>query len=92
MKDGYLVPNAFTPNGDGRNDCFGVSTWGAVTDFEFSIFSRWGERVFYTKDPRQCWDGRFKGEDQSSNVFVYQIRAKGICGDIYRKGTVVLIR
>jgi gliding motility-associated-like protein len=92
IQNGYLVPNAFTPNGDGKNDCFGVQTWGAVTDFEFSIFSRWGERVFFTKDPKQCWDGRYKGTEQSSNVFVYQIRAKGLCGDIYRRGTVTLIR
>jgi gliding motility-associated-like protein len=92
VQNGYVVPNAFTPNGDGKNDCFGVQTWGAVTDFEFSIFSRWGERVFFTKDPKQCWDGRYKGTEQSSNVFVYQIRAKGFCGDIYRKGTLTLIR
>jgi gliding motility-associated-like protein len=92
MANAYLVPNAFTPNGDGKNDCFGVQTWGAVTNFEFSIFSRWGERVFYTKDPKQCWDGRYKGVEQSANVFVYQIKAKGLCGEIYRKGTFVLIR
>jgi gliding motility-associated-like protein len=92
IQNGYLVPNAFTPNGDGRNDCFGVQTWGAVTDFEFSIYSRWGERIFYTRDPKQCWDGRYKGTEQSSNVFVYQITAKGFCGQIYRKGTFTLIR
>jgi gliding motility-associated-like protein len=90
--NGYLVPNAFTPNGDGKNDCFGVTTWGAVSDFELSIFNRWGERVFYTKDSKQCWDGRYKGTEQNANVFVYQIKAKGLCGDIYRKGTFVLIR
>lgn len=44
----YPIPNAFTPNGDGKNDCFGVMTWGAVTSFEFTIYSRWGVRVFYT--------------------------------------------
>jgi gliding motility-associated-like protein len=92
IENGYLVPNAFTPDGDGRNDCFGVQTWGAVTNFELSIFNRWGERVFYTRDPRQCWNGTYKGVQQSANVYVYQIRAKGLCGDIYRKGTVVLIR
>lgn len=92
MENGYLVPNAFTPNGDGKNDCFGVETWGAVTNFEFSIYSRWGERIFYSRDPRQCWDGTYKGIPQTANVFIYQIRAKGLCGDIYRKGTFALIR
>jgi gliding motility-associated-like protein len=92
VENGYLVPNAFTPNGDGKNDCFGVQTWGFVTDFSFSIYNRWGERVFHTTDPRQCWDGRYKGTEQSANVFVYQITAKGFCGSIYRKGTFTLIR
>jgi gliding motility-associated-like protein len=92
IENGYLVPNAFTPNGDGRNDCFGVQSWGAVTNFTLSIFNRWGERVFYTKNPSDCWDGRLRGTEQSANVFVYQITAKGLCGDIYRKGTFTLIR
>jgi gliding motility-associated-like protein len=90
--EGYLVPNAFTPNGDGKNDCFGMQSWGAVTEFELSVFNRWGERVFYTKDPRQCWDGKYKGKEQPSSAFVYQVSANGLCGKIYRRGTVILIR
>jgi gliding motility-associated-like protein len=92
VANGYLVPSAFTPNADGKNDCFGVQTWGFVTDFSLSVYNRWGERVFYTTDPRQCWDGKYKGVEQSTSVFVYQIKAKGFCGDIYRKGIVTLIR
>jgi|GEM_PF-376332 len=90
--NGYYVPNAFTPNGDMRNDCFGVKNWGLVTNFEFSVYNRWGERVFYTRDPSGCWNGMYKNTMQPPGAFVYQIRAKTICGDVYRKGTVVLIR
>jgi hypothetical protein len=42
----FYIPNAFTPNGDGKNDCFGVRSWGPVETFEFSIFNRWGNGYF----------------------------------------------
>jgi gliding motility-associated-like protein len=90
---GYLMPSAFTPNNDGKNDCFGVSAWGQVTDLRFQIYNRWGELVFQTTDPSLCWDGTYKGVPQSAAAFVYQVTAKTICGGpVYRKGTVVLIR
>lgn len=88
----YNLPNAFTPNGDGMNDCFGVATWGAVKDLQLSIYSRWGNLVYQTNDPTQCWDGTFKGQKMRSEVFVYQLRATTNCGPVYRKGTVTLIR
>ncbi len=87
-----LLPNAFTPNGDGRNDCFGIRKWGAVSNLEFSIFNRWGERVFFTNNPMQCWDGTYKGQWQPNDVFVYIVKANSVCGKIFVKGTVTLIR
>ncbi|MDQ2863475.1 MAG: gliding motility-associated C-terminal domain-containing protein, partial [Bacteroidota bacterium] len=42
----YLLPNSFTPNGDGVNDCFGIKYWGIVKELNFSIYNRFGERVF----------------------------------------------
>ena len=90
--NGFKLPSAFTPNNDGKNDCFGIKLWGAVTNLDFKIFNRWGELVFSTTDPSKCWDGTLKGLQQSSAVFVYQITAETICGKIYRKGTVVLVR
>jgi gliding motility-associated-like protein len=88
----YQLPTGFTPNNDGLNDCFGVSKWGYITDLELSIFNRFGERVFFTKDPSNCWDGKYKGSPQDSGTFVYLIKAKGVCGEFTRKGVVVLIR
>ncbi len=91
--NGYGLPTAFTPNSDGKNDCFGVKSWGAVTRLEFSVYNRWGERVFYTTSPSGCWDGTYKSVAQGTGGFVYYIKAKTICGgEISRKGTVVLIR
>jgi gliding motility-associated-like protein len=88
----YQLATGFTPNNDGLNDCFGVAKWGYITSLEFSIFNRFGERVFFTKDPSLCWDGKYKGSPQDSGVFVYLIKAKGICGQFTRRGTVVLMR
>ncbi|OQP62651.1 hypothetical protein A3860_26945 [Niastella vici] len=88
----YPVPNAFTPNNDGKNDCFGLKRWGQVIELKFEVFNRWGERVFTTTDPMQCWDGRFKGELQPAGGFVYRIKAVTRCGSISRSGMVMLIR
>lgn len=89
----YLMPNAFSPNGDGLNDCYGIKYWGTIDKLEFSIYNRWGERIFYTADPRACWDGTYKGIKQNGDVFVYMIRAKTLCSEeVFRKGTFVLIR
>lgn len=57
-QQGLVVPNVFTPNGDGVNECFlieGVA--GYESCYELSIFNRWGKKVFTSSDPKQCWDG-----------------------------------
>lgn len=89
----YLMPNAFTPNKDGLNDCFGLKYWGGITKLEFNIYNRFGQIVFQTNNPTDCWNGKFKGVDADFGTYVYQIKATTICGgDIYRKGTFVLLR
>ncbi len=89
---GYLLPSAFTPNGDGKNDCFGVKSWGMVADLDFSVFNRWGVLLFHTKDATQCWDGTYKGVPQNSGTYVYQVFGTTSCGPVFRKNTIVLIR
>lgn len=88
-----LMPTAFTPNNDGLNDCFGIKYWGQILELEFSIFNRWGQRVFFTQNPSACWDGTVAGIQQNPGVFVYMIKAKTSCEDyVFKKGTFVLIR
>ncbi|HXB92435.1 MAG TPA: gliding motility-associated C-terminal domain-containing protein, partial [Puia sp.] len=88
----YPVASAFTPNNDGNNDCFGLKNWGRVTSLEFSMFNRWGQRVFFTTDPQQCWDGTYKGIPQPAGGYAYLIKAATVCGTAFRKGVVMLIR
>ncbi len=91
-KNLFSVPNAFTPNHDGINDCFGIRKWGDVTIKEFSVYNRWGQRVFDTRTPGDCWNGTFHGEMQDTGQYVYVIQAVSFCGNITRTGTVLLIR
>ncbi|MGN6293021.1 MAG: gliding motility-associated C-terminal domain-containing protein [Chitinophagaceae bacterium] len=92
-KGGYLMPSAFTPNNDGLNDCYGIKFWGIIDNIEFSVFDRWGVRVFYSKERDACWDGTYKGEKQPAGVYVYMIKASTNCANpVFRKGTFVLVR
>ncbi|RYE21725.1 MAG: T9SS type B sorting domain-containing protein [Sphingobacteriales bacterium] len=88
----YDVPNSFTPNNDGKNDCFGVRHWGAATGFQLMIFNRWGEKVFETNNLSQCWDGRYKGQPADGGGYVYYIKSVNLCGETFKKGNVLLIR
>lgn len=88
----YLVANAFTPNADNLNDCFGLKFWDDLTKLDFAIFNRLGEVVFRTSDPKQCWDGTFKRVRQPAGTYVYRIVATNDCLNIERHGTLVLIR
>jgi len=88
----FVLPNAFTPNGDRYNQCFGIQRWGNVTVHEFAIYNRWGQRVFSTKDPTKCWDGTINGKPQASGAYAYVITASSFCGEVTKKGLVMLIR
>jgi len=87
----FVLPNAFTPNNDGKNDCFGIKRWGNVEVIQMSIFNRWGQIVFETKDPKKCWDGTIKGQKQASGGYTYVIKARSFCGDIVKKGIFLLL-
>jgi gliding motility-associated-like protein len=66
------VPNAFTPNGDGKNDVFRVET-GAYTSFRLRIFNRWGEMVFESQSHGQAWNGRMEGQNAPIDTYVYHL-------------------
>jgi gliding motility-associated-like protein len=91
-RDAYPVPTAFTPNGDGLNDCFHVRFWGTVSQFRMDVFNRWGELVFSTTDIQKCWDGTSRGKTQPTGNFPFLISGTGLCGDIRRMGIVTLVR
>lgn len=88
------VPNAFTPNNDGVNDKFCLQGWDAcIKDFKIVIYDRWGEKVFESGDPNFCWDGIYKGQLLSSDVYIYSLSAT-FKDDVIetKKGNITLIR
>jgi gliding motility-associated-like protein len=91
-KNFFRVPNAFSPNGDGHNDCWGIQYWPGVTVQELDVFNRWGGIVFTTKNPDDCWNGTFNGQVQPAGAYVYVIRAATPCGLVTRTGAVFLVR
>jgi len=91
-KISFFMPNAFTPNNDGLNDCYGIKYPGLTDKFELSIYNRWGERIFYTKNPADCWNGRYKGVAQDIGVYVFMVKSDGPCGSRFEKGLFTLIR
>lgn len=66
----FFVPDAFSPNGDGRNDYLFVRG-NNLRKMRFSIFNRWGEKLFETEDPSIGWDGSYKGQDLNSGVYTW---------------------
>jgi gliding motility-associated-like protein len=70
------IPNAFTPNGDGINDTFGVKGEG-IKDFHLVIFNRWGEIIFESREARKQWDGKVDGQQVEQGVYVYELFANG---------------
>jgi gliding motility-associated-like protein len=88
-----FVPTGFTPNGDGKNDIIRPVAVGISKLEYFRIYNRWGQLVFSTSINGQGWNGKIKGKDQSSNVYVWIVKGVDFTGkEIIAKGTVTLIK
>ncbi|MES2629937.1 MAG: gliding motility-associated C-terminal domain-containing protein, partial [Bacteroidota bacterium] len=71
------IPNSFSPNGDGVNDVFKPVLLGGIPEsYELSIFNRWGELVYYTRDYMRGWDGTANGEASKQDVYVYHLKVR----------------
>ena len=91
-----FVPNTFTPNKDWKNDVFTITATN-MDKFEFRIFNRWGEVVFYSTDADFTWDGTFKGKPLPDGVYVwrmdYTIKLRdGSYEDRDESGSITLMR
>jgi gliding motility-associated-like protein len=66
-----VIPNAFTPNGDARNDVLNVLPISEVSTVKLTIVNRWGQVMFSTKTIHDAWDGKFKGVDCDVDTYFY---------------------
>lgn len=87
-----LVPNAFSPNGDGINDEWKVA-YRSLLGFECWIFDRYGNEIKHFSNPSEGWDGKRGGKLVPPGVYYYVIQAKGADGREYKKsGDINILR
>jgi gliding motility-associated-like protein len=78
----FWMPNAFSPDGDTRNDYFiPEGTGWAPDDYKFEIYDRWGELIFKTTDQTMAWDGKVRGSKGTDEIYIWHVFLK----DIYDK-------
>jgi gliding motility-associated-like protein len=88
-----FLPDAFTPNADGRNDVFHALGKGNHFVLSFRIVNRWGQTVFESADVKAGWDGTLGGVAQPMDTYFYYLKYE--CGTkeiIEKKGELTLIR
>ncbi len=88
----FYVPGAFTPNNDNLNDILIPQIPGGAKLEYFTVFNRWGQKVFSTKINAAGWDGKWQGKIQPVGTFVWTCRYIVLSGRIIdRKGTFTLL-
>jgi gliding motility-associated-like protein len=74
-----FFPNTFTPNRDELNDLWGPVT-SNIEEIEWTIWNRWGEKIFHARDLNTKWDGNKKSATVPNGVYVYQAKWKNVRG------------
>jgi gliding motility-associated-like protein len=94
-----FFPNAFSPNGDGINDCFRgyLATDFQLIEYQLFVFNRWGCEVFRSSNVEECWDGSFRGKEMVEGALIWYITAKtvdcyGASVEVFRKGGVTIVQ
>ena len=94
------MPNLFSPNDDGNNDFFRLRASG-VEKIQFRVFNRWGVMVYETSNVQEAtekgWDGKYKGKEQPTGTYVWQISGRFMDGEAVlfegkSTGNITLIR
>lgn len=89
------IPNAFYPTSESfENQSFFIQSpcLELISDFEMSIYDRWGNLVYVSEDPYARWDGKLKSEDASVGVYVYLMKYTSLNRDQIIAGDVSLLR
>ncbi len=93
-----FIPNTFSPNKDGMNDYFYPRSSGQVKIKSLKIFNRWGQEVykktdFFTNDQNAGWDGKYNGNFEQADAYVYVLLVSCSNGSFFRNsGSITLIR
>ncbi len=89
----FYIPNAFTPNNDGRNDTFKPTLAGKIDYYNFSIYNRYGQKVFNSIEYNKGWDGKVNGAPQDAGIFVWTCTYKFLNRiAMSKKGAILLVK
>lgn len=90
--DNIYIPNAFTPNGDDKNDVFKVNST-VLKSMHLEIYDRWGNKIFESNSITDVWDGTYKGKPAPLEVYGYYFTGECFQGEkLTLKGNLTLIR
>jgi len=87
------MPNAFSPNGDERNEVIAVISNASEQEILLRIYNRFGNKIFETNDINQGWDGKLNGKIQAAGNYTYYLIVE--CEEGQKemiKGNILLIR
>jgi len=87
------VPNTFTPNNDGRNDCYAPTVSPYIQRFDFEIFNPWGQLIYQSDNFQGCWDGTYAGKEALAGPYIFSLYIIDKSGYKHiERGTFLLIR
>ena len=86
-----VIPNAFSPNKDGRHDTWKIQAIETYPNPEVTVFNRYGQTVFRSKGYATPWDGTYNGTHLPVGTYYYIIDLK-IPGEPVLNGWVVIVR
>ena len=90
--DQVFVANAFTPNGDGKNDIVYVRGIN-IRSMKFYVYDQWGELIYSSTNMTGGWDGTYKGSKEPMGVYIYYVEATMNDGtQVNKKGSITLLR
>jgi gliding motility-associated-like protein len=88
-----FIPDAFSPNNDGKNDNFKIIAADGYQLLKFQVYNRWGQLIYQANDFSKGWDGRYKELPQPQDTYIYLLQLRSSNGKlIKRQGTLTLIR
>jgi gliding motility-associated-like protein len=88
----FYIPNAFTPNADGKNDSFGLLNGVTLQHFSMKVYDRYGQVIFKTDNVSDKWDGKYKGKAMPAGSYAWQVTyINGLGYTKWLKGFVLLI-
>ena len=86
------IPNAFIPSGNALNSIFKIPPGTSLHLDYLKIYDRFGNKIFSTSNINEGWDGTYKGGRSPMGTYIYIIKGTDFRGDVFLKGTVLLIR